>query len=473
MHDRRISLTHVGDTNQKARSSALLLTKPRISSRMFLVIVSVLAAAVVVDSQISLISDFIADTLVTSGGIALFIGIAAIFIVSQHFILGYISDKNKEQKAKALHLNITQVGVRIAQYVLASIFIIVIAQMYITSQYSSALLVASTGISYMLANVMFALLTRGFLSWYRTSSKDKKKKKNAMIIVFAMAMTATVVYTVGAVVLLLGMLQQQPEIIASDRVAFFPEFEPDSLMGQVQSWYQIAAAVFFVLTWIGTVLLLYPYSKKFGKAKFWAVMGFAVFYHTIQIPLFELGWYTPSENSDAMTNILIFSVVGLFSGIIFGAAFLSVARTLPKGSPLRSQMMIAAFGFLLFYVVGGGTASQAAYPPFGLVSVSVVGLASYMIYTGLYSSAISVSQDLELRQSIRKSAMEQSKLLDSMGTAQMEVELQGRVLSVAKNQSEALAEQTGIEPSMTEDDMKEYLEIVVNELKGAKVATGS
>jgi hypothetical protein len=437
---------------------------------MFLVIVSVLAAAVVVDSQISLISDFIADTLVTSVGIALFIGIAAIFIVSQHFILSHISDKNKEQKAKALHLNITQVGVRIAQYVLASIFIIVIVQMYITSQYSSALLVASTGISYMLATVMFALLTRGFISWYRTSSK---KKKNAMIIVFAMAMTATVVYTVGAVVLLLGMLQQQPEIIASDRVAFFPEFEPDSLMGQVQSWYQIAAAVFFVLTWIGTVLLLYPYSKRFGKAKFWAVMGFAVFYHTIQIPLFELGWYTPSENSDAMTNILIFSVVGLFSGIIFGAAFLSVARTLPKGSPLRSQMMIAAYGFLLFYVVGGGTASQAAYPPIGLGSVSVVGLASYMIYTGLYSSAISVSQDLELRQSIRKSAMEQSKLLDSMGTAQMEVELQGRVLSVAKKQSDTMAEQTGIEPSMTEDDMKDYLEIVVNELKGSKVASGT
>jgi hypothetical protein len=401
--------------------------------------------------------------------IALFIGIAVIFIVCQHFILSYISDKNKEQKAKALHLNITHVGVRIAQYVLAAIFIIVIVQMYITSQYSSALLVASTGISYMLATVMFALLTRGFLSWYWTSSKEKKK--NAMIIIFAMAMTATVVYTVGAVVLLLGMLQQQPEIIASDRVASFPEFEPDSFLGQVQSWYQIAAAVFFVLTWIGTVLLLYPYSKRFGKAKFWAVMGFAVFYHTIQIPLFELGWYTPSENSDAMTNILIFSVVGLFSGIIFGAAFLSVARTLPKGSPLRSQMMIAAYGFLLFYVVGGGTASQAAYPPIGLASVSVVGLASYMIYTGLYSSAISVSQDLELRQSIRKSAMEQSRLLDSIGTAQMEVELQGRVLSVVKKQSETMAEQTGIEPSMSEDDMKDYLEIVVNELKGAKATT--
>ena len=55
----------------------------------------------------------------------------------------------------------------------------------------------------------------------------------------------------------------------------------------------------------------------------------------------------------------------------------------------------------------------------------------------------------------------------------MEVELQGRVLSVVKKQSETMAEQTGIEPSMSEDDMKDYLEIVVNELKGAKVATGS
>jgi hypothetical protein len=76
-----------------------------------------------------------------------------------------------------------------------------------------------------------------------------------------------------------------------------------------------------------------------------------------------------------------------------------------------------------------------------------------------------VSQDLALRQSIRESVKEESKFLDSMGTAQMESELQTRVLKTVKKASDTMAEETGLESSMTEDDMKDYMEIVMNELK--------
>ena len=73
---------------------------------------------------------------------------------------------------------------------------------------------------------------------------------------------------------------------------------------------------------------------------------------------------------------------------------------------------------------------------YGLASVSFTGLSCYLIYTGLYSSAVIVSQDTALRQSIRRSVTEQSKLLDSIGTAHMEQELQSRVLTVAKKLSD-------------------------------------
>ncbi len=131
-------------------------------------------------------------------------------------------------------------------------------------------------------------------------------------------------------------------------------------------------------------------------------------------------------------------------------------------------MILAAYGFLIFYIAGSATAAQAAYPPFGLASVSLTGLSCYLIYSGLYSSATIVSQDTSLRQSIRRSVAEQSKLLDSIGTAHMEQELQTRVLSIAEKNSEAMAEESGVETSMTEDDMKDYLEIVMNELHSKK-----
>ncbi|MGA7541767.1 MAG: hypothetical protein WBW34_01780, partial [Nitrososphaeraceae archaeon] len=127
-------------------------------------------------------------------------------------------------------------------------------------------------------------------------------------------------------------------------------------------------------------------------------------------------------------------------------------------------MIMAAYGFLLFYIAGSATASQAAYPPYGLASVSFIGLSCYLIYSGLYSSAIKVSQDISLRHSIRKSVTEQSKLLDSIGTAQMEQELQSRVLTIAEKLSDKMEEETGVEPSMTVDDVKEQIEMVRKEI---------
>jgi hypothetical protein len=292
-------------------------------------------------------------------------------------------------------------------------------------------------------------------------------KRNVMVLILTLSMMAYVVNGATGLANFLLMLQEQLEVVTSVDVAFFPEFDPESLQQQVNAVYQISAAVAYVLTWIGTVMLLRPYMHRIGKIKFYAIMGSAMVYYLIQYPLFVLGIVTPTGESDVevMNTILITSIAGVVSGIIFGAAFLSIARTLQKGSALREYMIIAAYGLLLFYVAGSATATQAAYPPLGLASVSFTGLSCYLIYVGLYSSAISVSQDLTLRQSIRQSVKEQSKFLDSMGTAQMEAELQTRVLRTAKKASDSMEEETGLESSMTEDDMKDYMEIVMNELK--------
>jgi hypothetical protein len=51
-----------------------------------------------------------------------------------------------------------------------------------------------------------------------------------------------------------------------------------------------------------------------------------------------------------------------------------------------------------------------------------------------------------------------------MGTAHMEEELQSTVLKIAKNHSDELNEKTGVEVSMTDSDIKEYMAMVLNEI---------
>jgi hypothetical protein len=430
----------------------------RIDNRKLLILMLVVIITIMVDSEVGLVADFIPAQISSSVGIAVFITIAIIFAVTQSFILAHVKQSNKETEARALYLDVTHIIVSIAQYLLVGMLAFVILQIVTAQQYNLTTLYVAHAISYGLWIVTLGLLARAFFSWYRRSDR------NIMVLVLTLSMIAYVVNGVTGLASNIDLLTQQSSVITSTDVAYFPEFSIASLGSQIGTATIIASSVAYVLTWIGSVKLLYPYIKKLGKIKFWTIMGAAMVYYLVSFPLFVLGYYTPSEDVDAMTNILIFSLGGIFTGIIFGAAFLSVARTLQKGTALRNHLIIAAYGLLVFYIAGSAVAAQAAYPPYGLASVSIIGLSCYLIYAGLYSSAVIVSQDTGLRRSIKRSVTEQSKLLHSIGKAHMEQELQSRVLTVAKKLSDTMVKETGVEPSMTENEMKEYIEMVKNEI---------
>jgi len=405
-----------------------------------------------VESSIGYIADFIPEQLASSESIVTFIGIFAVFVVTQYYILAFVNYNNKSHNVRTRFLHTTHKIMTIIQYLLAGIILLVIIQILSAQQYNTILLDLAISISYIIWIIMFSILTKAFFSWYRL-------KKNLMILIFALSMIAYVVN--GA----LGLYNQMDElakrnlVIRLGDVAVFPE-SPSS----TDTVYQIAGIVSYVLTWIGTVMLLKPYVEKIGKVRFWTMMGAPMIYYLIEFPLFSLGVFTPSEDSNAMTNILIFSLSAIFAGILFGVAFLSIARTLKSGTAARNYMIIAAYGFVLFYIAGSAWTSQAAYPPYGLISVSFIGLSCYLIYNGLYYSAVSISQDITLRQSIKKSVIEQSKLLHSIGTAEMENEIQKQLLIVTRKISESMTDKTGIEPSMDENDLKAYMQIVIKEV---------
>lgn len=429
--------------------------------------VIVLVVAFVVDSNIGYIADFIPDFLISNEGIALFIGIAVVYAVGGIMILRYV--KATESEARALHLSTTNKAVTVAQYVLIAITAFIIAQILASAQYHTMSLAAILCISYGLWIVTLALLARAFTAWLRSSTASRNNKRNLMVLILTLSMIAYVVNGVTLLASYLAMLQeQQKEVVTSEDVAFFPEFDPESLYHQINLAAQISSTVAYVLTWIGTVMLLQPYIKKIGTNKFYAIMGAAMLYYIIIYPVFVLGYFTPiteETDTDVMNNILIFGMASVLSGIIFGVAFISVARTLQKGSALRQYMIIAACGFVLFYVAGSATVTQLAYPPYGLASVAFTGLACYLIYSGLYSAAISVSQDFQLRESIRRSAMHKhSKFLENIGTAHMEEEKHNLVMSVSRR-SEMMEQESGVESSMTEDDMQDYLGDVLKEIE--------
>jgi hypothetical protein len=156
------------------------------------------------------------------------------------------------------------------------------------------------------------------------------------------------------------------------------------------------------------------------------------------------------------------------SSILFGLPFWMIARTLDYGIILKDYLIIGSSGFVLFELASTGNVILGFYPPLGFTSVSFVGLSSYLLVMGIYSLAVSVSQDIKLRQTIRKSAIEELKLLDSIGSADMELQIQKKVMTVTKALLENTIEKSGVQPSITENDMKQYLWQVLSEVKKQK-----
>jgi hypothetical protein len=97
---------------------------------------------------------------------------------------------------------------------------------------------------------------------------------------------------------------------------------------------------------------------------------------------------------------LIFSISKPAGGVLFGIAFWSVAKSLTNKT-VKGYMMISAYGVMLLFTVNQPTGLiLVPYPPFGLLIISFMVLASYLIPIGVYSSAISVAQDVRLCQSL-------------------------------------------------------------------------
>jgi delta-aminolevulinic acid dehydratase/porphobilinogen synthase len=110
--------------------------------------------------------------------------------------------------------------------------------------------------------------------------------------------------------------------------------------------------------------------------------------------------------------------------------------------------------------------TSAPYPPFGLVSVATVGLASYLIMIALYYSAISLSNEIRTRKIILDSALQEFSLLSNIGFAQNEKEIENMVDKVVKKHSAVI--ETKAAEIISPEDIKEYTLEVLNEVKNLK-----
>jgi hypothetical protein len=432
----------------------------KIGSKGIFVLICFVISVLIFDTSIVKISAITGGLSATSTSIAIFAVMCVIFAVGQYLILGFVRRVNEKRIAnRRLRLSTIGRAVSTIQYALIAIFASLIIQMLFTSSYNVLILEIVTWINYILAIALLGFLSQRFLSWF-------KSNHNPVVLAYSLAIMMISINAVFTVLYVTNELTSKPGNIQ-------PEITPVAPYGSVydifNSGYVITSVMSFILTWVATVLLLHNYSRKLGRAKYWILVTIPLVYFLSQFQPLFLNVFEPFRLSEpilfGVVYTLFFSATIPVGAILFGIAFWSVARNMSSNT-VKQYMMISAYGMMLLF-----SSNQAAglvlvpYPPFGLVTVSFFGLSSYLFLIGIYSSSISVAEDSNLRRSIRSFAMKESKLLDSIGTAQMEQEIQKNVITFTKRIQDRMTEESEIQSSLTEEDMKEYLEQVIREVK--------
>ena len=124
----------------------------------------------------------------------------------------------------------------------------------------------------------------------------------------------------------------------------------------------------------------------------------------------------------------------------------------------------------LCYQSGDSTCLILCFLRLGLMTACFVGLSSFLLLVGIYSAAVSVSNDVRIRKAIRNSIEKESELIGDIGDAELDMELRDKVFSMMDKLSRRLQEDTQVESSLTDEDIRDYTNKVIQEVIQRKVS---
>jgi len=447
--------------NASSNSKSNFLHK--FSDKQILIIVSFVMIVLLLDTTIIRISDL---TLKRTSGwqLVLFSIIAAIALSGQNLILRFVNKKvNKSTtKHQSVSLNSLYKVALILHYLSAAIVVFSVFQMLIMSRYDVVLLNTAISISYAFAVVIMAILCYRFIAWFRLN-------KNYVILLYGLSAFMLALNACITLWLVNSILLLKPEVVMPHVMVQTPQFYANVMLNTAYTTTTIAS---FIVTWLATLGLLKNYVQRMAKITYWIALILPLAYFVSQFLVLSLGLLSPLLISSPVFYGMLFTIIFTLSkpigGVIFAIGFWLIARNIHKDNVVRRYLIISAYGFLLLF-----TANQAIvltftyYPPFGLATISFVGLSSFLVLLGIYSSAISISQDANLRRDIRRLAIRESKLLDIIGLAQIEGEIKKQVIHIAKINKNNI-EESGIPTALDEGEVNRYVEDVLNEIKAIK-----
>jgi hypothetical protein len=434
----------------------------KITKRRALMVILIAISVMVIDSTIVKYIAFSNKEYPIPVYVSIFVALAVLFVGIIIVLLGFVKRKDTESGLKrGLSRRTTYLIIASTQLLLVSLMIIIIQPTLALKSYNTLTLLALVFISHITSLFFLIMLVL-------TLVDSIMAKGDKILSLYTISFSLTAIAIMTSLIYATYVLSNQPSNIRplSIHNSFIglPRAEAAIYFGPALD---ITSLLSFVSVWIASAVLMYTYSRRIGKIRYWMIISIPLIYFLFPfeknvVDIFQ-SLIISSPVLYGVLNVTIFSATKQIGAFFFSLVFLA-ASTLVTKHEMQKYLLISAIGMAVLYgSIEIETLLFATYPPFGVVTASFIPMGAYLVFTGIIRSATLVAQDSELRREFYNTAKSELNLLKTIGVTQMEKELIKKYKSIDKR-TRSLQEHRPFE----KDDVKEALHGIVDDLDKEK-----
>jgi hypothetical protein len=344
-------------------------------------------------------------------------------------------------------------------------------QIKIMSLYYNALLYTIIYASLISSAGFLAISGIQFLRWFT-------RGKNYLVLLYGLVMLVLCSNSVIGIIYLSQVSVTHGDIIkrasCSVMISSLNVSRP-GVVNTLTNMYDITSFFAFVLAWLATVSMLKEYSRRVNKFTYWFLVALPLIFFLSKYEL-ALYYFSSDQGGDILASINVNSdiygyktfetILNLnlqLGGVFFAIAFLTIA-TKVTGRIQRKALILTGIGIMfLFCSKDISTLIISSYPPLGAVSIAFIGLASYMVYVGIYSAASLTARDKKLRRDLREKVENNVMLLKSIASSQDQIDIEKKIKPLMNLSTQWQEENK--QQDMTQEEIREIVKDVILEVE--------
>ena len=437
------------------------------SNKSILTLVISILIIIIMDSSLTIFCTPKSNRIINISNNELYLIYSIVFIVSNIVLLKAVTNVTSHLKKNNKYYFFIIV---IIQSLLSLTLLTIYGQMLLYSNYANFSIFLIVYSSFLSSIAFLLILTIRLFHWFSLTH-------NYLTLAYGIAILVFIINTVIGLIYLTQVLSTHSDIIkpASCRAIFASLFNINpNLSIFLSNTYDITSIISFIAIWFVSTMMLKQYSRRIGKIRYWIFVSIplvvfmtkyeVMFYYFLNDPaILGIFYIELGTNLNPIIHILLNSNLQ-FGGVFFAIAFLVIAKKIPKRHTIVNSLILSLFGMMFLF----GSKDISAliipfYPPVGIVAISYMGLASYLLLFGIYSSATIAARDITLRKYLNKKLGNDTSLLMDIAFSERESEIEKHVKSLLSYSEQW--QESNIHGEMSQQEIKAIIDDVMSETK--------